>query len=62
MTDSNCVSQFLLENGGQQFGVSQDHPDAWSLLAQQAERHGAARRELLDCCNQDSFGTITCSF
>ena len=33
----------------------QDHPDAWSLLAQQAERHGAARRELLDCCNQDSL-------
>ncbi|CAL1133611.1 unnamed protein product [Cladocopium goreaui] len=33
--------------------IPEDHPDAWSLLAQQAERHGAARRELLECCNQE---------
>eukprot|EP00913_Durusdinium_trenchii_P008447 g7932.t1 len=34
--------------------LSEEHPDAWSLLAQQAERNGVARRELLECCNQVS--------
>ena len=33
--------------------LSEEHPMAWSLLAQQAERNGVARRELLECCNQE---------
>ncbi|CAE7190080.1 unnamed protein product, partial [Symbiodinium pilosum] len=33
--------------------LSEEHPLAWSLLAQQAERNGVARRELLECCNQE---------
>ena len=35
--------------------LSEQHPMAWSLLAQQAERNGVQRRELLECCNQEAF-------
>ncbi|CAJ1345684.1 unnamed protein product [Effrenium voratum] len=31
----------------------EEHPLTWSLLRQQAEKHGAFRRELLECCNQE---------
>ncbi|CAE7903347.1 bgs3 [Symbiodinium microadriaticum] len=33
--------------------LSEEHPLAWSLLAQQAESNGVARRELLETCNQE---------
>ena len=33
--------------------LSDEHPLAWSLLAQQAERNGVVRRELLEFCNQE---------
>ena len=49
-TNAVCLLNHLWKKGPD---IPEDHPDAWSLLAQQAERHGAARRELLDCCNQE---------